>query len=259
MELRLWKSAFVLAAFAGVSSAQALDVIVRIENLAPESGTFLTPMWFGFHDGGFDMFDVGASATAGIERIAEDGDASGLGMEFLSSGRGVVSGVLNGIGPIGPGQSTQRVVTIDESAASSLYFSWASMVIPSNDAFVGNDNARQHRLFSSAGAFVGMDFIVLGSQVWDAGTEVNDEVAENTAFFGQMAPNTGTPENGLVGFHPGFIVGGPILSSSQFSAADFRQAGYQVARISVEAVPEPATMSVLALAAGLAALRRRRA
>ena len=238
--------AFGLVGGAAVS-AHALDVIVKIENISPQNGTFLTPLWFGFHDGGFDMFNTGSAASAGLERIAEDGNAAVLGGEFSAAGFGTVSGVLNGIGPIGPGATTQRVVTIDESLASSRYFSWASMILPSNDAFVANDNARAHRLFNEAGQFVGMDFIVLGSQVMYAGTEVNDEIPMNTAFLGQMSPNTGTPEGGVVHFHPGFIAGGNILGNSMFSGADFAAANYQVARISVEAVPEPGAMMVLGL------------
>lgn len=246
-------------ATAFASSAMAIDVRVSITNLAPSNGTYLTPMWFGFHDGSFDMFDVGASASPGLERIAEDGNPAVLNGEFAASGAGTVSGVLSGIGPIAPGSTTDMTVTIDESMLSSLYFSWASMVIPSNDAFVGNDNSRQHRLFSNAGAFVGMDFIVLGSQVWDAGSEVNDEIPMNTAFLGQMAPNVGTPEGGVVGFHSGFNPGGNILSSAMFANADFTAPHYQLARISVEAVPEPGTMSILAFGiAGLLARRKRK-
>jgi hypothetical protein len=48
-----------------------------------------------------------------------------------------------------------------------------------------------HAIFDEAGNFIGADFIVLGSNVLDAGSEVNDEIPANTAFFGQMAPNTG--------------------------------------------------------------------
>jgi hypothetical protein len=202
------------------------------------------------------MFNAGAAASAGVERLAEDGTVSVLGAEFMASGNGTVSGVLNGVGPIAPGATTSRIVTIDENLASSLYFSWMSMVIPSNDAFVANDNARQHRLFSNAGVFVGMDFIVLGSQVMDAGTEVNDEIPANTAFLGQAAPNTGTTENGVVTFHPGFLPGGSILSNQQFAAGNFLAPNYKVARITVEAVPEPATM--VALGAGALAFFARR-
>ena len=45
-------------------------VTVRIENLSPPNGTFLTPVWFGIHDGSFDLFDVGTAATAGLESLA---------------------------------------------------------------------------------------------------------------------------------------------------------------------------------------------
>lgn len=252
------KLAILALATVATSAAFALDVRVSITNIAPSNGTFLTPMWFGFHDGSFDMFDTGAAASAGVERIAEDGNPGVLNSEFQSFGAGTVSGVLNGIGPIGPGSTTSTILTIDENLASSLYFSWASMIIPSNDAFVANDNSRQHRLFSNAGAFVGMDFIVLGSQVLDAGTEVNDEIPAHTAFLGQAAPNTGTPENGLVHFHQGFNPGGNILGTPMFGNADFTQSGYQIARISVEAVPEPGTFTLLALGvAGLIARRKK--
>lgn len=33
------------------------QVIVNIENLAPQQGTFLTPVWVGFHNGNFDIYD----------------------------------------------------------------------------------------------------------------------------------------------------------------------------------------------------------
>jgi hypothetical protein len=80
----------------------------------------------------------------------------------------------------------------------------------------------------------------------------------NTAFLGQMMPNTGATENGVVMLHPGFSPGGNILSSAMFTNADFTAAGYQVAEISVEAIPEPATISLLAVPLLLIALRRHR-
>ena len=45
-------------------SAAAVEVHVTIENLAPEAGNFLTPVWVGFHDGTFDVYDLGAPASA---------------------------------------------------------------------------------------------------------------------------------------------------------------------------------------------------
>lgn len=239
-------------------AAHGVEFRVSITNMAPNNGTYLTPMWFGFHDGSFDTFSVGSAASMGLERIAEDGNPGPIAADFMASGAGSGSGVLSGIGPIGPGQSTSMIITIDETDPRSNYFSFLSMIIPSNDAFIGNENPFAHRVINENGQFVGADFIVLGSQVFDAGTEVNDEIPMNTAFLGQMAPNTGTPEGGLVGFHPGFIPGGNILGNSMFSNADFTAQNYKVARITVEAVPEPATMAIFGLAGAAFAARRRK-
>ncbi|NJL10533.1 MAG: hypothetical protein HC908_11145 [Calothrix sp. SM1_7_51] len=107
------------------------------------------------------------------------------------------------------------------------------MLIPSNDFFIANGNERQNRIFDDSGNFLGADFTVLGSQVLDAGSEINDEIPANTAFFGQQNPNTGFSENGVVQVAKGFIPGGAILSDPRFSSADFTKPGYQVARIRV--------------------------
>ncbi|MEZ5162593.1 MAG: spondin domain-containing protein [Fimbriimonadaceae bacterium] len=145
-------------------AAHAVDFRVSITNMAPSNGTYLTPMWFGFHDGSFDTFSVGSAASMGLERIAEDGNPSVIGADFMASGAGSGSGVLSGIGPIAPGQSTSMIITIDENDPRSNYFSFLSMVIPSNDAFIGNENPLAHRVINENGEFVGADFIVLGSQ-----------------------------------------------------------------------------------------------
>ena len=81
--------------------------------------------------------------------------------------------------------------------------------------------------------FIGADFVVLGSNVLDAGSEVNDEIPANTAFFGQMTPDTGVSENGVVKLAEGFLPEGPILIDPMFSNADFTAADFQVARIRV--------------------------
>ena len=57
---------------AGPVQAQgdAVKVVVKIESLVPENGVYFSPVWVGFHDGGFDLFDVGSLASEAIERIA---------------------------------------------------------------------------------------------------------------------------------------------------------------------------------------------
>jgi len=99
--------------------------------------------------------------------------------------------------------------------------------------------------------------------VYDAGTEVNDEIPENTAFFGQTEPDTGENENGVVHLHPGYLgsFGNPnteprILADPMFRGADFTLPGYPIGRLTIEVVPAPGAIALLSVA--LAAARRRR-
>ena len=221
-------------------------VTVSIENLSPGNGTFLTPLWFGFHDGTFDTYDRGRPVSPGLESLAEDGATDLISQEFDLAGFGTVQGTILGNegvpGPIDPGEIASFTVELDPSDPTSRFFNYASMVIPSNDFFIANGNERAHAIFDEVGNFIGADFIVFGSQVLDAGSEVNDEIPANTAFFGQMAPNTGVDENGVVRLAEGFIPNGPILSDPMFSQADFTDPNFQVARIRVflENLVEPA-------------------
>jgi Ca2+-binding RTX toxin-like protein len=213
------------------------QLTIEIENLAPTNGTLLTPVWFGFHDGIFDTYDRGRPVSPGLESVAEDGAVDLISREFNLAGFGTVQGAVLGTagtpGPIDVGETASFTVTLDGSDPTSRFFSYASMIIPSNDFFIANGNERAHQIFDDQGNFLGADFTILGSQVLDAGSEVNDEVPANTAFFGQQTPNTGVTENGVVQLATGFIPGGPILSTPRFANADFTAPGYQVARFRI--------------------------
>ncbi len=259
-------AACMVAGFAVPSNAAPITVQVTITNLAPAGGNFLTPVWVGFHDGTFDLYNLGSPASAALERLAEDGNTAPISTLFSGSGAGSIQGTIFGpvIPPIGPGESTSMTFLLDTNSAMDRYFSYASMVIPSNDAFIANGDPTFFPVFDAMGGFLGGSFIVSGGMVLDAGTEVNDENPMNTAFFGQMAPNTGTTENGVVMIHPGFLPpgSGGILDSAMFANANFKAPGYQVAHITLQAVPEPATFGLagaallLAMAAG--AIRRKK-
>ena len=221
------------------------QVTVTIENLAPENGVFLTPSWVGFHNGNFDTYDRGVAISPAFERLVEDGNTAPLSEEFLASGNGIVDGTIAGLegdaaGPIDPGETVTATFTLESTDATSRYFSYASMIIPSNDAFVANGDPLVREIFDADGNFLGAQFVIAGGQVLDGGSEVNDELPENTAFFGQAAPDTGVDENGVVTVHPGFIEGGRILSEDgssnngiAFTGADFTADGYQIARITI--------------------------
>lgn len=219
------------------STAQAVTgVRVIIENRAPDGGTWLTPVWVGFHDGGFDVYDPGFAASDALERLAEDGNADPLSDAFVATGDGSVQGVLEsdtGIPPLAPGETATMTFVLDEFAPDSRYFSYASMVIPSNDAFVANEYPLDHRIFDASGNFLGAFITIYGTAVQDAGTEVNDEVPEHTAFFGQTEPDTGVDEFGVVHAHPGYVApgSGGILDDPMFADADFAVPVYEIARI----------------------------
>ena len=227
------------------------NVTVTIENLAPENGTFITPVWVGFHNGEFDTYDRGRPASAGLESLAEDGATEGISAEFLASGDGTIDGTLPGSegadGPIDPGEVVSQTFTLDSEDPNSRFLNYASMILPSNDAFIANGDPTAIPIFDESGNFIGADFIIYGDSVLDAGTEVNDEAVESTAFFGQTEPNTGETEGGVVESHPGFIEGGRILSEdgsdedafAAFTDADFTEPGYEIARISVRNTDEP--------------------
>jgi len=238
-----------LALLLTAAAGQAGQVRVTVTNLAPANGTRITPVWVGFHDGSFDAFNTGSPASSALEMLAEDGDTSGIMGSFTGASQGTILGPVTAPTqpPIyHPGESASMTFTLDPS--TDLYFSFLNMVIPSNDAFIGNDDPLAYQI-SSGGSFQDLTIDVYGSMVWDAGTEVNDEIAMNTPLLGQMAPNTGITENGMVQLHPGFVPGGNILTP--FPHADFTAQGYQVARIDIQAVPAPTSLSLLALGIGM--------
>ncbi len=232
-----------------ITVSQATQAVrVSVHNQAPAGGVFLTPVWMAFHDGGFDLFDLHSDASAALERIAEDGDASALSAALADSGAGIDAVLTNPEGFPGaplfdPGFSSSTVMHLDP--LQHRYFTFASMVVPSNDAFIGNDEAMRYRLFDQDGRFTGAQRIVVsGRHVLDAGTEMNSET--DAAFLDQSAPNTGQASADAVMFHPGFngalgnpngmpqnILGGTNGAGIEFDvqAADFTRADAPLAEI----------------------------
>ena len=167
---------------------------------------FATPVWFGLHDGSFDFFDAGDSASNALETIAELGDAAPLIADFEAAPgspgdiNGLVFGGGTGVPPIAPGET--GIGSFEPiNPANYQYFSFASMVVPTNDTFIGNDNALAYQIFDDAGNFLGTDgvFEIDVTRIYDAGTEVNDASASGGAAFAAGAVGTeGADENGVV-------------------------------------------------------------
>ena len=210
------------------------EVEVTITALVPADGVFLTPVWIGFHDGSFDLYDRDAAASAELERLAEDGNTAPLTDLFAAeAASGAQATILGAGGPLMAGETVRYLVELDP--ATQRYFSYASMIIPSNDAFIANGNPLAHRVFDPNGNLTSFTATIYGRDVLDAGTEVNDEAEDSTAALGQAAPDTGTVEGGVVTLHPGLIEGGRVLMARP--NGDFSAPGYPIARISVNRAP----------------------
>jgi len=144
-----------------------------------------------------------------------------------------------------PGDAASAQYTLDSEM--NRYASFMSMIIPSNDAFIGNHNPQGIELFDVAGNFKGKKIItILGSMIWDVGTELNNEM--DAPLINQTAPNTGVTTVCPVLPHPGYlgsygnpggdpiILGGTGPADIVFDpvAADFTLPYTVVARIIIE-------------------------
>ncbi|MEM7478594.1 MAG: spondin domain-containing protein [Planctomycetota bacterium] len=198
---------------------------VSVENLAPEGGLYETPFWVAAHDGTFDIGTLGESAAdfGGLEALAEEGDASGVSTRFQTANVGNDAVITAPAGfPGAPVFDPEEVASLDltvDDTQASRYFSFASMVIPSNDAFIGNLNPQAYEIFDAGGSFLGpQSIVVYGNQIWDAGTEVNNPVG-GAAF--SAAGGTSSDENGLISQHLGLddFVGTELVTGDNLESA----------------------------------------
>lgn len=253
-----------LAQSSTATPSTANDIQVTITNEGNSDFT-LTPLWFAFQNGGFDAFDVGSAASPAIEAIAEDGIVGGLIADFDASGQpgnrqGVVTapGGFAGAPVIEPGETGTAYIT-PINPANYQYFSFASMVIPSNDTFLGNDDPMQYQVFNSAGEINDpsgtFTIQIFAEDLLDSGTEVNN--AMGAAF--STAGGTGTTEGGVIGAAGDLSEMLGTSTPSGITISDLITQGELVATITVSQIPEPSTaaLSLLgALGVGLVARRR---
>jgi len=183
---------------------------VRVENISkPDAQTAsdgakwsfaLSPGLWVLNEKKSGLFTEGRAATKGLESQAEDGDPSGLaGLLTMNHHASSLHGVFNtpigmmGPGPIRPGDSYEFSFT----ASPGMKLSLTMMNGQSNDEFYAPDE-NGIALFDAKGAPFRGD-ITAKLILWDAGTEVNEElgIGPNQGPR-QKAMNTGVDEHGVV-------------------------------------------------------------
>ncbi|AOX02182.1 hypothetical protein BJP34_24510 [Moorena producens PAL-8-15-08-1] len=265
------------------TSAQALSLKVTVQNTSVEQGVFFSPFWFGFHDGSFDTFTPGEKASLPLEIIAEDGivglelitpefkelanlatffgatlpppEDTLAGLFAASEPDGLQSIAFANVFGFGGGSEFSFFVDIDPTIQTSV--SYAAMVLPSHDGFVGDVDPIT--LFSPDGVFLPQKIEIRGADVFDAGTEENIEDVSTTPiifnpperFFGAF--RQGKPEDALIRTHPLLKEPGQggFLDLPNYVNGDFTRNPNQIyALINIEqvSVPEPtSTFSLLAI------------
>lgn len=260
---RAWFPAVAAAlALAFPTTGSAASLQITVTNNQPAGGFAFAPVWFGLHDGTFQTFTSGSTASAAIQTTAELGTPSALLSAFTGHGDQAVAGSA----PIGPGGGASTILNVVDPTMNR-FLSFASMVVPSNDFFFGNEDPQAFQIFTAAGAFNGpLTIQIFGGNVWDAGTEVND-VAFGAAFIVGDDIHDHVDQGGVVAL----VFGGPdqaaYLNSILGKATPY---GYDVshlispddllATIRINSVPEPSSVVLLgAGAAGLLIATARRA
>src|SRR5690606_26122234 len=140
-------------------------------------------------NGNFDAFDnnqpaflLGAAtiADAPIVTIAEGGSGSTWFPAFQAAEPNADLGSVVGpvIGPFVPGQSNSALFDIDPM---NRFFTFGTMVVPSNDHFLGNANPMAFEVFDAGGNLLLSSFTEDASRIWDAGSETENPA--NAAFL----------------------------------------------------------------------------
>ncbi|AZQ60924.1 hypothetical protein EI427_01445 [Flammeovirga pectinis] len=151
-----------------------------------ENSGLVSPFAPGAYNVGTEnlVFNLNGTASSALEALAEDGDPSGFENHFTTPDQGSAPA------PIFPSQTYS--FTFD--ATDGQYLSLATMLVQSNDWFIGGDAIN---LFPNGQALNGD--ITSQLLLFDGGTEEDEYAGAGTNQAPrQSGPNTGTTETGSV-------------------------------------------------------------
>jgi hypothetical protein len=166
---------------------------VTVENIATGFQP-LSPSGVVVHSRWTDVWNTGSPATAAVAAVAEDANL-GVFVDTYTQVRGVSEALIGGGGPIGPMESYSFEIDAGRGDRLSL----VSMLVNTNDGFTGLDSVK-----------LGRRTQVFEVGAYDAGTEVNDELAAHIPGPVGNSPFQRAPEGGVIMHHPG-VQGGADL------------------------------------------------
>jgi hypothetical protein len=149
---------FCMAFQSNPAKADLVDVTVT--NIT--NGVYFTPLLVSAHDSATHLYTIGTAASANLQAMAEGGDISGLSSDLGGADTDTIENPAAGL--LAPGASTTANL---DTAAGNTHLSIVSMLLPTNDGFVGLNGLE---LPATPGTYT---YYLNG---YDAGTEANNEV-----------------------------------------------------------------------------------
>jgi hypothetical protein len=183
---------------------------VKITNLT--RGTNFAPVLVASHTSDLILFELGAPASGELKTLAELGNPvplSNLIQPYVFD-----SVITNGLAP---GQTLTAMVA---TQGFYDYLSVAGMLVPTNDGFFAINGVEGPK---------GNKAIVLYSPGYDAGTEANDEICDQSAVDGPCGLE-GEGAEGYVHVHAGIHGVGTLIPAD----SDWRN---PVAKIEIRRIP----------------------
>jgi len=245
----------------GTAAEASVSVTLTFSNIAGANGAALSPILAAFHDGSYNPFSTGSAASSAIQSIAEAGNGQGLAANLAAANLGgmstTVAATTNGFGPgiYLPGATGS--VTLNLDPVKDRYLSYFSMVVPSNDRFIGNASSTEIQLFDSTGHFTGGTYVENGNTVWDAGTEADGLFG--AAFLVGSNGADHLAQNGVVTANSDFSIYGGLATPAGYTFSNLPTASSPLLKITaVSSVPVPAAVWLFGSALPFLGFMRRR-